>query len=181
MSSFTPATQSTYPQAYAAAYQTPYAHYPPQARYASGNYPPTQSPTASYPLYQPSPAGGAPRADHEPAPQDLSNVDPAVASRSLDKLISFELKNEGFDAAEPAALRKLEAEVVAFIEELHKSAHEYANLANRTAPLAKDALEAVEEVGIELEDLRLVVELSGLRRQSATSRGLIPVWRTHHI
>lgn len=42
------------------------------------------------------------------------------------------------------------------IEELHRRAHEYANLANRASPIAKDLLLACDEYGIEPKDLQSV-------------------------
>ncbi|KAI0068988.1 hypothetical protein BV25DRAFT_1783960, partial [Artomyces pyxidatus] len=96
-------------------------------------------------------------------------IDSEIASKSLHRLISVEMKNEGFDAAEPLALQMLEAELVNFVEKLHQRAHEYANLANRTVPLAVDLLEACDECGLELEDLQLVAQLSKLRKKDAVN------------
>jgi hypothetical protein len=45
-------------------------------------------------------------------PQERSSVDPAIASKAMNRFILAELKYEGFDAAEPAALSRIEAEVV---------------------------------------------------------------------
>lgn len=56
-------------------------------------------------------------------PQDLSCVDPEIASKSMNRFISTELKYEGFDAAEPAALSRLEAEVVNCTFHIHKLSH----------------------------------------------------------
>lgn len=46
-------------------------------------------------------------------PLAQSNVTSDVASRALHRLMSVELKAEGFDVAEPAAMKLLELEVVA--------------------------------------------------------------------
>ncbi|KAI0307381.1 hypothetical protein B0F90DRAFT_1946323, partial [Multifurca ochricompacta] len=85
----------------------------------------------------------------------------------MNHFISAELKYEGFDAAEPSALSRLEVEVVNFIQDLHRKIHDYANLANRTAPLASDMFDITQEYGLETEDLRLTSELSKLRCRGA--------------
>jgi transcription initiation factor TFIID subunit 8 len=104
----------------------------------------------------------------------------------LSRFISAELKYEGFDSAEPVALERLEVEVIncvfsihlgtshcaqranpLVIQELHRKIHDYANLANRTAPLASDMYDICQESGLETEDLRLTSELSKLRRRGA--------------
>lgn len=118
-------------------------------------------------------------------PQELSSVDPEVASKVLSRFISAELKYEGFDSAEPVALERLEVEVIncmfpiylgaasllrsqpSVIQDLHRKIHDYANLANRTAPLASDMYDICQEGGLETEDLRLTSELSKLRRRGA--------------
>ncbi|KAI0269205.1 hypothetical protein BC834DRAFT_865283 [Gloeopeniophorella convolvens] len=164
MSTFPPAQTysqpySSYPQAYG---QFSTQHFP-AAGYAS------QAPGASYPTFQ------APFARKDPAawidalsPQELSSVDPEVASKTMQRFISAELKHEGFDAAEPVALSRLEAEVVNFIQDLHRKIHDYANLANRATPLAKDMLDICQDCEIDVEDLRLTSELSKLRRRGST-------------
>ena len=53
------------------------------------------------------------------------------------------------------------------IQELHRKIHDYANLANRTAPLASDMYDICQESELETEDLRLTSELSKLRRRGA--------------
>ncbi|KAI0284993.1 hypothetical protein BGY98DRAFT_910261 [Russula aff. rugulosa BPL654] len=97
------------------------------------------------------------------SPQELSAVDPEIASRAMNRSISAELRHEGFDAAEPAALSRLEAEVVHFIQDLHRKIHDYANLANRTTPLVGDMFDICQECGLETDSLRLTSELSKLR------------------
>ncbi|KAI0003030.1 hypothetical protein BJV74DRAFT_713742, partial [Russula compacta] len=99
------------------------------------------------------------------SPQELSGVDAEVASRAMSHFISTELRYEGFDAAEPGTLNRLEAEVVHFIQDLHRKIHDYANLANRTAPLASDMFDMCQESGLETDSLRLTSELSKLRRR----------------
>lgn len=115
------------------------------------------------------------------SPQELSAVDPEIASRAMNRSISAELRHEGFDAAEPAALSRLEAEVVhcgshifltrlavltviaLVIQDLHRKIHDYANLANRTTPLVGDMFDICQECGLETDSLRLTSELSKLR------------------
>jgi transcription initiation factor TFIID subunit 8 len=53
------------------------------------------------------------------------------------------------------------------IQDLHRKIHDYANLANRTAPLASDMFEISQECGLDTEGLRLISELSKLRRRGA--------------
>ena len=101
----TPYTQpySSYPQAYSQ-YST--------QQYPSVNYVP-RSQTGAYSTFQ------APYSRKESSswidslpPQERSSVDPEIASKAMSHFVSTELKYEGFDAAEPAALTRLEAEVV---------------------------------------------------------------------
>jgi hypothetical protein len=96
---------STYPQPQA------YSQYSTQP-FPSVNYA-SQPQGAVYPSFQ------VPYGRKDPtswidalSPQELSGVDPETASRVMNRFISAELKHEGFDAAEPAALGRLEAEVV---------------------------------------------------------------------
>ena len=167
---------STYPQAYSQ-YSTQSF---PSVNYAS------QAQGAVYPGFQ------VPYGRKDPTswiealtPQELSGVSPETASRVMHRFISAELKHEGFDAAEPAALDRLEAEVVhcgllvlwnrlavltsvdacPVIQDLHRKIHEYANLANRTAPLANDMFDVSQEYGLDTDSLQLISELSKLRRR----------------
>jgi hypothetical protein len=94
---------STYPQAY--------SQYSPQP-FSPVNYA-SQSQGAVFPPFQ------VPYGRKDPtlwidalSPQELSGVNAEIASRAMHRFISGELKQEGFDAAEPAALDRLEAEVV---------------------------------------------------------------------
>ena len=167
---------STYPQAY--------GQYSTQS-YPSANYT-SQTQAAVYPGFQ------APYGRKDPtswidalSPQELSGVNPETASRVMHRFISAELKHEGFDAAEPVALDRLEAEVVhcgllvlwnysailtsidasPVIQDLHRKIHDYANLANRTTPLASDMFDISQEYGLDTDSLQLISELSKLRRR----------------
>ncbi|KAI0254334.1 hypothetical protein BJV78DRAFT_1187018 [Lactifluus subvellereus] len=156
-------------------YTQPYSSYP-QAfsqystqQYSSVNY--TSQPQGTvYSTFQVPYGRKAPSSwvDSLP-PQELSCVDPEIASKAMNRFISTEVKYEGFDAAEPAALSRLEAEVVNFIQDLHRKIHDYANLANRTAPLAYDMFDISHECGLDTEGLRLTSELSKLRRRGSTA------------
>ncbi|KAH9963142.1 hypothetical protein BC827DRAFT_1193626 [Russula dissimulans] len=176
------------PPSPAQTYSQPYTTYPQAySQYTNQQYPavnfasqPVQG--AVYPAFQ------VPYSRKDPTswidalpPQELSAVDPEVASRAINRFISSELKHEGFDTAEPATLSRLEAEVVHFIQDLHRKIHDYANLANRTAPLASDIFDVSKECGLDTEGLRLTSELSKWRcRGSGTvneSLALLPATR----
>lgn len=94
---------STYPQAY--------SQYSTQS-YPSVNYA-SQAQGAVYPGFQ-VPYGRKDSTSWIDAlsPQELSGVNPETASRVMHRFISAELMHEGFDAAEPATLDRLEVEVV---------------------------------------------------------------------
>ncbi|KAF9263615.1 hypothetical protein L218DRAFT_901883 [Marasmius fiardii PR-910] len=83
-------------------------------------------------------------------------VTPAIASKCVRKLISSELKGAQFDGAQGAAMERLEQEVVAFVQRLYHHAHEYAELSNRTRPVATDMLRTCDDYGISTESLRKV-------------------------
>lgn len=98
-----PQQQFSYPQAY--------------GQYSTQQYPPVNYPARpqglAYSAFQ------APFGRKDPTswldalpPQELSSVDPEVASKVLSRFISAELKYEGFESAEPVALERLEAEVI---------------------------------------------------------------------
>ncbi|PCH41369.1 hypothetical protein WOLCODRAFT_100413 [Wolfiporia cocos MD-104 SS10] len=156
------------PQAYGA-YQAQYpayvnqSHYPPQ-------YPaPNQQASVGYPVYPPAqPKSATPPPEPFTAPE-ITAVNSDVASHALQKLISLELRDAGFDSAQPAALHRLELEVIAFVEQLYKRAHEYANLANRANPIAKDLQLASEEYGIRPKDLHRFANEAKSRPQAALS------------
>ncbi|TFY69450.1 hypothetical protein EVG20_g3164 [Dentipellis fragilis] len=138
-------------------YQQTYAHYPSQTHYPSANYSqvPQQTPSFVYSAAQPPQTPQSSSDDVPPSPDPL-NMTPEIASKTLQRFISAQVKDEGFDAAEPNALRQLELEVVAFVEELHRRAHEYANLANRTSPMGADVLLAWEDYGMDTEHIGLL-------------------------
>lgn len=105
-----PPTAQTYTQPYNT-YPQAYGQFPTQ-QYTSVNYA-SQPQGAVYSAFQ------VPYGRKDPtswldalSPQELSSVDSEVASTAMSHFISAELKYEGFDAAEPATLSRLEAEVV---------------------------------------------------------------------
>lgn len=92
------------PYAPTLATQVQYSAQYPQAQTA---YYPTPYPTANVPVKEQSPP------TELPAAPELIDVSNEVASRSIKKLLSFELKGAGFESAELQALERLENEVVA--------------------------------------------------------------------
>ncbi|VDC02582.1 unnamed protein product [Peniophora sp. CBMAI 1063] len=81
----------------------------------------------------------------------------SVAQVAVDRLISAQLKDQGFDGAGPVALHKLGDEVIAYVENLYRTAHDYANLANRSIPTVNDLRLAFVDVGLEPADLRPII------------------------
>ncbi|KAH9938456.1 uncharacterized protein B0H18DRAFT_1112612 [Fomitopsis serialis] len=163
------------------------SHYSPQAygvfqpqypAYTGQNHYPTQYPTQGT-LW---PHTCIPCCTNEtaiPASAPLSAPEiPAVtsefASHALERLASAELSRVGFDSAEPAALQRLELEVIAFVEKLYKSTHEYANLANRAGPVAQDVLLASEEWGLQTNALHRFAMKAKKRDRRAALMDLVP-------
>jgi transcription initiation factor TFIID subunit 8 len=168
----------------------PYSTYPAYSQYSTQSFPSanyaSQPQGTVYPSFQ-VPYGRKDSTSWIDAltPQELSGVNPEIATRAMHRFISAELKHEGFNAADPAALDRLEAEVVhcvllvlsrrlailtsldarLVIQDLHRKIHDYADLANRTAPLASDMFDMSQECGLDTESLRLTSELSKLRRR----------------
>ena len=182
-------TAQTYTQPYST-YPQAYSQYSTQ-QFSSVNYS-SQPQGALYSAFQ------VPYGRKDPtswidalSPQELSAVDPEIASRAMNRSISAELKYEGFDAAEHAALSRLEDEVVhcgshvfltrlavltviaLVIQDLHRKIHDYANLANRTTPLVSDMFDICQECGLETDGLRLTSELSKLRSRGTRWSGII--------
>ncbi|KAK7695621.1 hypothetical protein QCA50_000257 [Cerrena zonata] len=136
--------------------QGTYPNYTPQAQY-NNQY--AQSGSTSYAGYPPS----------SPAPEPISAPDiPAItseiASRIIQRLISSELHHAGFDAAQPATVLRLEQEVVAFLENIFRFAHDSANHGNRSGPIATDLLAACKHHELEVKDLRKLVSAAKKRK-----------------
>ncbi|KAK1232398.1 hypothetical protein PQX77_004468 [Marasmius sp. AFHP31] len=94
-------------------------------------------------------------------------VTPSVASTCVRKLISSELKGAGFDGAQAAAMERLEQEVAAFVQRLYLHAHEYAELSNRSGPVATDVLRTCDDYGLPTENLRQVKAKTNKRKRKA--------------
>ncbi|KAK7470899.1 hypothetical protein VKT23_002315 [Stygiomarasmius scandens] len=94
-------------------------------------------------------------------------VTPQVASQSIQRLVSSEFRDAGFEGAQPSALYRLEQEAVSFVQQLYQRAHAYANLSNRSAPIATDLLLAAEEFGLSLSELRSVKSKITKKRRKA--------------
>ncbi|KAI6035482.1 hypothetical protein F5J12DRAFT_711136 [Pisolithus orientalis] len=84
---------------------------------------------------------------------DIPGISSEIASKQMQKLIVSQLQQSQFDAIEPQALARLELEVVAFVQRLYEGAHDYANLACRATPVAKDVLLALRQSGCESQRL----------------------------
>lgn len=178
-------TMSYYPPQSYGSYQTPYTQYPqPTPQY------PTQFPQGPLPNY-PYPPGAVNQGSPPPDPPTPTvpaapTVTPEIASRALQRLLSVELRDIGFDAAEPAALKRLELDVAAcsfsfpvqcpirstdallpfiVVDKLYQRAHEFANLANRATPIAKDLYLASEACAIHTKDLRELADHTNNRRK----------------
>ncbi|KAK0453342.1 hypothetical protein EV421DRAFT_672489 [Armillaria borealis] len=128
---------------------------------------------SAYPAYYPyTAAAAAPQLQPEPSPPSPvpPAVSPAAASEATQRLVSAELKRAGFDAAEPAAVVRLEHEVVAIVEALYHRAHEYANLANRAGAVATDLMLACKDYELDMKGLRTQTR----KRNTAPLPTLIP-------
>ncbi|KIJ55827.1 hypothetical protein M422DRAFT_24333 [Sphaerobolus stellatus SS14] len=144
-------------------YTTPVQAPIPQYQYAAGytiaDY------NAYYGIPPPEPEPPAPQ-QPPPAAVQIQNIDATVASQCMRRFISTELRNAGFKTYESAALDRLEKEVDAFVEVLHRHAKEYANLANRVLPTPFDVLAVCEDRGISMSELR---RASGKKRRKRVS------------
>ncbi|KAI0742140.1 hypothetical protein BC629DRAFT_1563979 [Irpex lacteus] len=147
----------------AAPVQYPVQYSPAQQAYYGAPY---QSPNVPLKSQSPPP--------ELPAAPEILDVTPEVASKSIQKLISFELKASGFDASEPQALQRLEAEVTTFISKIFKVAHDSANLANRTKPIATDLILGCHEIGYDTNSLhRVEVATRKRKREYANEMDIV--------
>ncbi|KAF9449882.1 hypothetical protein P691DRAFT_614541, partial [Macrolepiota fuliginosa MF-IS2] len=80
-------------------------------------------------------------------------ITPSIATHVVRRVVENELIDVGFETAETQAVRRLEVEVVSFIQQLFDRAHEYANLANRAGALPPDIILACDDFGIEPKEL----------------------------
>ena len=114
------------------------------------------------------------------------SVTPDVASIAMQRLVSYELRNAGFERAPQPAVQRLEREVgtcmfgcfvfhavtdtsvlVQVVQQLFQRAHEYANLANRASAIASDVLLACEEFHIPPRELYQVRKSAINRKRSS--------------
>lgn len=108
-----------------------------------------------------------------PDPPEPS-ITPTVASKSVQRLISLELQRAGFDSAVQPAVKRLEVELVTFVQQLFQRTHEYANLANRAGAIASDMLLACEDFNLPPKDLYKVKTSTRKRKRGqAPSTGPI--------
>lgn len=111
-----------------------------------------------------------------PIAPDVTDVTPGVASQSIQRLLSLEMKEAGFEAAEPPAMERLELEVTTFVSRLFKLAHDYSNLSNRAKPIVTDLMLACEELGLQTNDLHETEVASRKRKRESTNvMEIVPV------
>ncbi|KZT26965.1 hypothetical protein NEOLEDRAFT_1131453 [Neolentinus lepideus HHB14362 ss-1] len=161
-------------------YSQSYTHYPSQAytQYTSTPYQNSQysQPASQYGVYSQFPLPGTYTlpssylSDTKPSikpsdPPDLTSaITPKIACDVIRRLITTQLRSAGFDAAEPEALQKLEEGAIDVVTLLYERAHEFANLANRARPIAKDLLLAQAEVGMDTTELWQVARKTKKRK-----------------
>ncbi|CCM02808.1 uncharacterized protein FIBRA_04919 [Fibroporia radiculosa] len=152
--------------------------YPPQAQYS----PQYQGSAPGLPLYPP---GHGPVRQSTPPPEphaapELSAITPELASVALRRFLSLELQYAGYDSVQSPAFRRLELEVAAcplafeVVECVYERAHEYANLANRTTPIATDLVLASEDYGLQTKDLHKLASKNKDRAQDVAALTLFP-------
>jgi hypothetical protein len=175
MSNFVPYQQSygtyqqPYPIVYAAGSGPPQLLQPAVAHYPHRFPPPPPPPAASTYQFHVQPT----RQTSVAVAEIIPDISPELASKEVQRLILAQLQTSEYDSIEPPALKRLEKEVVAcmrpfillvikltcqraVIQNLYERAHQYANLANRAIPIAKDMLVACEERDLKTKDLRTV-------------------------
>ncbi|RPD74346.1 hypothetical protein L226DRAFT_560599 [Lentinus tigrinus ALCF2SS1-7] len=143
--------------------------------YTAAYYPayPARSGAAGYPY---DPAGAAlthPQGGPPTAPE-IPGVSAQLASHAIQRLISVEMRDAGFEAAEPGAIRRLELEVAAFVQQLYERAHEYANLANRAKPVIPDVLAASDDYNLEASEVYRISKKSRKRKRGQGTMQLLP-------
>ncbi|KAH6915400.1 hypothetical protein BKA70DRAFT_576059 [Coprinopsis sp. MPI-PUGE-AT-0042] len=157
----------------------PYIPYNPNAGLRGPGYP--EATGVAYPglsLGMPGGAGGmmagtTPQTPHgAPTPPAEPDVTPSIADAAVRKLVSAELKSVGFEKGEPTAVRRLEYEVQAFVQQLYQRAHEYANLSNRAGAIASDVLKACEEFDMPINELHSVAKSNRRKRRKIGEHNL---------
>ncbi|KAI0751431.1 hypothetical protein C8Q80DRAFT_1268666 [Daedaleopsis nitida] len=116
---------------------------------------------------------GAAGANHPhggpPTAPEIPGVSSQLASHALQRLISHEVRDAGFESAEQGAIARLELEVASFIQQLYERAHEYANLASRARPLVSDVLSATDDYNLEASEIYRLSRKSRKRKRSGHS------------
>ncbi|KAF9563716.1 hypothetical protein CPC08DRAFT_686264 [Agrocybe pediades] len=145
-------------------------HYP-------NHYPTTTTATTTAPLAYLPPFPGQPQPPLQQNPVETTPdpaepaVTPEVASKAIQRLVSYELQNAGFERAEYPALYRLEVEVATVVQQLFQRAHEYANLANRAGAIASDLLLACEDLDMPPKELYQVQKANMKRKHRNEDRG----------
>ncbi|KDQ10014.1 hypothetical protein BOTBODRAFT_47309 [Botryobasidium botryosum FD-172 SS1] len=78
------------------------------------------------------------------------------ASRTVNHVIASQLRQAGFDSAQKGTMVEFERAVLNFVDQIYTLASDYASLAGRTMPNARDLLAACDDGGLELEELKKV-------------------------
>ncbi|KAF8524742.1 hypothetical protein JB92DRAFT_2879125 [Gautieria morchelliformis] len=138
-------------------------------------YPPGYAIPPDYNAYYGIPAQIPEPPPPQPPPPALhiQTVNASVASQSVRRLLSSEIRNVGFKRYESAALARLENEVVSFVELLYSHAKEYATLTNRVSPTAHDLLAACEDQGMSATQLRLASKKKKRKRAAHSPTRLV--------
>ncbi|RDX53223.1 hypothetical protein OH76DRAFT_1399852 [Lentinus brumalis] len=160
-------------------------HYPQHAQtqgyqpYPAANYGYSAAYYPAYPSrsgaqgYAYDPAGNHPQGGPPTAPE-IPGVSAQLASHAMQRLISAEMRSVGFESAETGAVRRLELEVAAFVEQLYERAHEYAALANRAKPVVTDMLAASDDYNLETSEMYRLSKKSRKRKRDQGSIQLLP-------
>ncbi|KAH9943121.1 uncharacterized protein BXZ73DRAFT_97176 [Epithele typhae] len=113
-----------------------------------------------------------------PTAPEIPGVTAQLASHALGRLISTEMRDAGFESAELRAVRRLELEVAALVQQLYERAHEYANLANRAKPVVTDVLCASDDFNLEAVEIYRLSKKSRKRKRNGSMRLLPPAKRS---
>lgn len=189
-SSYNPYAATTTP-----AYVAQYAHAPTSLPYFPAL---TQHSQALYASLSQQHSTSADHHTHHPPeqlPPDLTSITHPIASRVLRRLLALELRRAGFDSGTKDALDAIEHQLISctshpllipslltklVIAQLFERVHGYANLANRSGPIATDLLLACQDFRIPLKDLRKLKQKTSKKKRgssfkSSTRRSVPPI------
>ncbi|KAJ7591282.1 hypothetical protein C8J56DRAFT_935141 [Mycena floridula] len=144
-------------------YQASYTYVPP----ATGTSTQTYFPQFPHLSLAP-PVPHVPSLSRPPSPDPLG-VTPEIASKTIQRLVSSELAQVGFNSAQVSALKRIESDVVTFVEQLYRRAHEYANLANRSGPIVTDLMLACEDAKLSSKELRTTRNKTKKRKRKSST------------